>query len=129
MRQHIESKHTTAGEPLLIPILLPPKTAFLISPLDMGAIGAFKAHFSKLDRSNLERKKEAAQQAWDQVSNDTLGNIFQNCGITGSEPLEAIRQRFCACVIGVVPGHASTQAQHATSSTNGEEQDSFSRGC
>ena len=34
VRQHIESKHTTAGEPLLIPILLPPKTAFLISPLD-----------------------------------------------------------------------------------------------
>jgi hypothetical protein len=61
VRQHIESKHTTAGEPLLIPILLPPKTAFLISPLDMGAIGAFKAHFYKLDRSTLERKKEAAQ--------------------------------------------------------------------
>jgi hypothetical protein len=37
------------------------------------------------------------------VSNDAFRNIFQNCGITGEEPLEAIRQRFRASVIGVVP--------------------------
>lgn len=47
--RHVCSKVTFNGEQLLFPILIPPKTAFLISPLDMGAIGAFKAHYYKLD--------------------------------------------------------------------------------
>jgi hypothetical protein len=101
--QHIQSKRTTAGEQLLLPILLPPKTAFLISPLDMGAIGAFKSHFYQLDRSTLDRKRSALQQAWDQVSNDALRNIFQNCGITGEETFDAIRHRFMSQVVGAVP--------------------------
>jgi hypothetical protein len=100
---HIKSKRTASGEQLLIPILLPPKTAFLISPLDMGAIGAFKTYFYKLDRSTLERKKNALEEAWSQVSNDALRNFFLNCGITGEETLEALRNRFLANVVGAVP--------------------------
>lgn len=101
--EHIESKRTATGDLLLKPILLPPKTAFLISPLDMGAIGAFKSYFYKLDRSTPEHKKRAMQQAWDQISNDALRNIFQNCGIIGEETLDSIRCRFMKNTVGAVP--------------------------
>jgi hypothetical protein len=101
--QHIQSKRTATGEQLLTPILLPPKTAFLISPLDMGAIGAFKTYFYKLDRTTLALKKAALQQAWDQVSNDALRNIFINCGITGEETLDSIHRRFMNGAVGAVP--------------------------
>lgn len=101
--QHILSKRTATGEQLLLPILLPPKTAFLISPLDMGAIGAFKSHFYKLDRSTLDRKRSSLQQAWDLVSNDAVRNIFLNCGITGEETLHSLRHRFMGQVVGAVP--------------------------
>lgn len=101
--EHIETKRTATGDLLLIPILLPPKTAFLISPLDMGAIGAFKSYFYKLDRSTLELKKKAVQHAWDQVSNDALRSIFENCGITGEENLDSVRLRFMKGVVGAVP--------------------------
>ena len=40
--QEINSLRTEDGKNLLIPILIPPKTAFLISPLDMGVIAAIK---------------------------------------------------------------------------------------
>lgn len=103
VRQHLVTKRTAAGEALLIPILLPPKTAFLISPLDMGAIAAFKSHYYKLDRSTLELKKRAVLQAWDQVSNDALRNIFQNCGLIGEETFASIRHRFRKNVVGAVP--------------------------
>jgi hypothetical protein len=101
--RYILTKRTTTGEQLLIPILLPPKTAFLISPLDMGAIGTFKAHYYKLDRSTLERKVRALHEAWDNVSNLALQHIFANCGITGEETLDALRTRFLGEVVGEVP--------------------------
>jgi hypothetical protein len=103
VRKHIDGKRTAAGEALIIPILLPPKTAFLISPLDMGAIAAFKSHYYKLDRSTLALKRRAVQQAWDQVSNESLRNIFQNCGLTGEETIDSLRDRFRKNVVGAVP--------------------------
>lgn len=101
--RHISSKKTATGEQLLYPILLPPKTAFLISSLDMGAISAFKSHFYQLDRSSIERKRKAVVQAWAAVSNDTLKNICINCGIVGEETLQSLRTRFMKQVVGVVP--------------------------
>lgn len=101
--QHITSKRSADGEQLLYPILLPAKTAFLISPLDMGAIGAFKSHFYRLDRSTIDLKRRAMVQAWDAVSNETLRNICHNCGIVGEEPLQSLRSRFTREVVGIVP--------------------------
>jgi hypothetical protein len=101
--QHIAAKRTAAGQQLLYPILLPPKTAFLISPLDMGAIGAFKSHFYRLDRSNIDMKRGAVFQARATVSNDTLKNICVNCGIVGEESLQSLRSRFMKEAAGVVP--------------------------
>ena len=101
--RYIRSKTTPTGEPLLFPILLPAKTAFLISPLDMGAIGAFKSKFHQLDRSTHYLKKRAVQQAWDDVSNQTLKNICLNCGVIGEESLQSLRTRFLEEVVGMIP--------------------------
>jgi hypothetical protein len=101
--RHIAAKRTATDEQLLYPVLLPPKTAFLISPLDMGAIGAFKSRFYRLDRSSIEMKRRAMIQAWAAVSNDTLKNICVNCGIIGEESLQSLRSRFLKEVVGVVP--------------------------
>jgi len=103
VRDYIESLRTTAGEQLLRPFYLPAKTSFLISPLDMGAIAAFKAHFYKLDRSTIQLKRIAVNTAWERVSNQSLVNIFTNCGIIGNERLESIRHRFMRSVQREVP--------------------------
>jgi hypothetical protein len=100
---YIQSKLTANGQQLLFPILLPPKTAFLISPLDMGVISAFKAHFKKLDRTTLNTKKKAVNRALSKVTGESIVNIWQNCGIIGEESLETIRSRFMKEVGGLVP--------------------------
>ena len=91
------------GNQLFKVLFLPPKTAFLLSPLDNGANSAFKQHFYKYDRSTFTLKKAAVKLAWDAVSNESLLNICKNCGLTGNEPLSSIRRRFERNVRGVVP--------------------------
>jgi hypothetical protein len=103
IRHYIEAKTLPSGERMFYILLLPAKTAFLISPLDMGAIGAFKAHYHRLDRSTLLKKKNAVKEAWDQVFNDTLLNICRNCGVIGEEPIKSLRQRVLNEVKGLVP--------------------------
>jgi hypothetical protein len=110
VRRHVESLTTPSGERLFIPIYLPAKTAFLISPLDMGAIAAFKAHYYRLDRSTIQLKLRAVIQAWRAVSNDALSNICLNCGIVGQETLESLRQRFMSEVVGSVPAELEESA-------------------
>ena len=59
VRKHILKKKTPSGEQMFIPIFLPAKIAFLISPLDMGAISSFKSHYHKLDRATVTLKLRA----------------------------------------------------------------------
>lgn len=101
--QHLRTFVTSTGQQLLTPFLLPAKSAFLISPLDMGAIAAFKSNFYKEKRSTLEEKQQAMQRAWHQVSNDSLRNIFHHCGLVGEEDIASICQRFMKEVVGEVP--------------------------
>lgn len=103
VRLHIESKLTSSGERLLYPIYLPPKTSFLISPLDMGAIAAFKSNFYKLNRSNLELKEKSVYDAWGQVTNESLRAICHHCGIVGDKTLDTLRSEFMDEVIGSIP--------------------------
>jgi hypothetical protein len=103
VRQFIDSFKLPNGDRMFIPIYLAPKTAFLISPLDMGAIGAFKAYYHQLDRSTIDLKLRAVNQAWDQVSNDTLKAICVNCGVVGNESIESLRLRFLKEVVNLVP--------------------------
>lgn len=74
--------------------LLAPKSAFLLSPLDNGAIGEFKGYFYKFDRRTLPLKKIAAVNAWKMVSNDNLRSYIRNCGWFSNESLNSIRSRF-----------------------------------
>jgi hypothetical protein len=91
------------GSKKFIPLLIPPKAAFLLSPLDMGAIAAYKANFYRYDRSTIDLKKRAMVNAWDEVSNATLKNIWRNCGLVGKESLTSIHDRFMKEVVGIVP--------------------------
>jgi hypothetical protein len=110
VRRHMETKMTPDGQPLFIPIYLPAKTAFLISPLDMGAIAAFKAHYYRFDRSSIELKLRAVHAAWAAVSNEALRKICLNCGIVGEESLDSLRQRFMGHVVGSVPAELEVYA-------------------
>jgi hypothetical protein len=103
VRDHIATKFAADGSPLFIPFYLPAKTAFLISPLDMGAIAAFKSKFHKLDRTTLNLKKRSMIEAWDSVSNQSIRNICLNCGIVGEETLSSLRSRFMKDVTGLIP--------------------------
>lgn len=101
--KEIRSKQTKDGAQLLIPILLSAKVSFLISPLDMGAIAAFKSYYRAEDRSTLPLKEKAVGAAWKQVSNESLAKICVNCGVVGEEPLESLRERFMDQVVNLVP--------------------------
>lgn len=103
VRNHIESILLPDGQPMFIPLYFPAKTPFLISPLDMGAISAFKSNFYKLDRSSIPLKLRAVTKAWDKVSNEALRNICLNCGIVGEESIESLRIRFMREVVSEVP--------------------------
>ena len=103
VKSYIENKLTPTGDDMFIPIYLPGKTSFLISPLDMGAIGAFKSHFHKRDRSTLDLKKKAVVDAWGKISNAALVAINLNCGIIGEESLDSLSERFRKEVVGIVP--------------------------
>ena len=110
VRSHIEGKLLLNGERMLIPFYLPAKTAFLISPLDMGAIAAFKSRYYGLDRSTIDTKLRAVHTAWDAVSNDALRNICRNCGIVGEETIESLSHRLEKEVVSSVPSALEEQA-------------------
>jgi hypothetical protein len=100
---YFKSKKTEDGQQKFIPLLLEPKTAFLISPLDNSAIGLFKQNFSKYDRSTLKLKEAAAYRAWEEVSNAALRGFIAHCGIIGNEPVDSIFIRFMKDVRGGIP--------------------------
>jgi len=110
VRTYIDGKLLPDGARMFVPVYLPPKTAFLISPLDMGAIAAFKMHYYGLDRSTIELKLRAVHAAWDAVPNEALRNICLNCGIIGDESIDSLRHRFMSEVVGSVPSELEDQA-------------------
>ena len=120
IREYVESFKLADGQRMFIPIYLAPKTAFLISPLDMGANAAFKAYYHRLDRSTIDLKIRAVHQAWDQVSNESLLNICSNCGVIGEDSLPTIRQRFMKEVVNTVPSEIAGLADYYESWTAGQ---------
>lgn len=96
--QYIHQQKLNNGSKMFEIELLPPKTAFLISPLDNGAISAFKSYYNKLDRSTIQKKKSAVPEAWGQVSNESLVGILKHCGYDTSESIHSVRNRFMSNV-------------------------------
>jgi len=117
--RYIESFKLPSGEKKFIPLLLAPKTAFLISPLDMGVNAAFKAYFHQFDRHTIDLKIRAVQQAWDKVSNESIVNICINCGVVGEEPIEALRGRFEKGVVNTVPAEIASHCNFYDSWVSG----------
>lgn len=83
----------------------PPKTAFLISPCDMGLFACHKQYFYKLDRSTYPLKIFAAKQAWREVSEESVINFFDNCGLIGDWDPQALQQHLRRQVRGGIPEH------------------------
>jgi hypothetical protein len=99
----LEDYLTPDGQQMFKVLFIPPKAAFLVSPLDNGVIAAFKQHFYSYDRSTFELKKSAAKLAWDEVSNDAIKNICSECGLDPDVPLLTIREKFEKNVHGFLP--------------------------
>jgi hypothetical protein len=99
----LEEYLTPDGQQMFKVMFIPPKAAFLVSPLDNGVIAAFKQHFYGYDRSIFELKKSAAKLAWDEVSNDAIKNICSECGLDPDIPLSTIREKFERNVHGILP--------------------------
>ena len=102
-KDYIAGFLTKDGRQLLHVEFLPPKAAFLLSPLDNGVNAAFKTHFYKYDRSTFELKKSAVKLAWDEVSNESILNICRGCGLDGNTSLQSLRRSFEKNVKGVIP--------------------------
>jgi hypothetical protein len=100
---YVEAFLTADGEQNFEVLLLPAKTAFLVSGLYNGANSAFKQHFYKYDRSTFPLKQSAVKLAWDAVSNESLANISDHCGLNANESMSSIHQRFENEVHGVIP--------------------------
>jgi hypothetical protein len=98
----LEDYLTPDGQQMFKVILIPPKAAFLVSPLDNGVIASFKQHFYRFDRSTFELKKSSAKLAWDAVSNDAIKNICRNCGLDPEVPISTIREKFEKNVHGLL---------------------------
>jgi hypothetical protein len=92
--RYIATKKLNDGTQMFTVKFFGPKAAFLVSPLDMGAIAKMKSTFYTLDRSTLAMKHRAVLAAWKSVSNDDLCAYFLNCGIIGEESIASIRDRF-----------------------------------
>jgi hypothetical protein len=84
-------------------LLLTPKAAFLISPLDMGFFTMFKRAYYKYDRSTYALKIMAANQVWKTISSDKIVNLFNNCGITSKESPKSLHNRIAAQVRSGIP--------------------------
>jgi hypothetical protein len=120
VRHFIESFKLPTGERMFYPLLLAPKTAFLISPLDMGAIGAFKTYFHALDRHTIDLKLRAVKQAWNSLSNDSIKAICLNCGVVGEEPLSSLHNRFMKEVVNLVPEDIASHLDFYDSWSSGQ---------
>lgn len=99
----LESYLTNDGQQKFKVLLLPPKTAFLISPLDNGVNSTFKKYFHTFDRSTFALKKIAVTRAWRKVKNESIANFASACGLDGKRSLVALRAQFEKNVKGLVP--------------------------
>jgi hypothetical protein len=100
---YFESKLCSDGSQKFKIKLLPAKGAFLISPLDFGFFGYWKAIYHKLDRSTPELKFWAANQAWKQVEPDKIRSFFEGTFLVGSHKESTLRKKLISQVKGGIP--------------------------
>lgn len=103
VRQYLEAFVCSDGSQKFETLLLPPKTAFLISPCDMGFFAMWKSEYYKYNRSTYQLKVRAANEVWKKVSPDKVANFFVHCGLTSKESAEALQVRLLKEVRGDIP--------------------------
>lgn len=103
VRDYIEAKKCNDGRQKFKVMLLPPKSAFLISPLDFGFFSYWKAEYYKFDRSAPELKFWAANQTWKKVDSDKVVEFFRNCHLIGNETEATLRSKLLELVQVSVP--------------------------
>jgi hypothetical protein len=92
VRLYFESKRTTDNRQKFKIMLLPPKAAFLISPLDFGFFGYWKGIYYKFDRSTPQLKRFAAAQSWKLVDLNKIPDFFRACHLVGNESEDTLRR-------------------------------------
>jgi hypothetical protein len=103
VRDYIESKKCTDGRQKFKIFLLPPKSAFLISPLDFGFFGYWKQMYHKFDRSTTSLKFFAANQTWKQVEAAKVVEFFAACHLVGNEREDTLRTELHSLLRSAVP--------------------------
>ena len=83
--------------------LLPPKSAFLISPLDFGFFGYWKSKYYALDRSTPELKIKAANQVWQMVEAEKIKQFFRSCFLIGKLNKNTLHSNLMKRVRGGIP--------------------------
>ena len=100
---YIESKKCSDGRKKFKVKLLPAKSAFLLSPLDFGFLGYWKAMFYKMDRSTPEQKFSAARKVWKDVDPEAIKNFFKACHLIGTESRQELQENLLSHVRGGIP--------------------------
>jgi hypothetical protein len=93
VRSYIEGKICSDGRQKFKTLLLPPKGAFLISPLDFGFFAYWKSMYYQYDRSTPAMKFWAANQTWRRVETAKVVEFFRNCHMIGTEREETLRTK------------------------------------
>lgn len=101
--EYIEAFRTSSGVQKFKVKLLPPKGAFLVSPLDFGFFGYWKAKYHKYDRSTPQLKVFAAGQAWKEVQPDDIRSFFRGCHLLSKDSEEQLRDKLRSQVRGGIP--------------------------
>ncbi len=100
---YFEAKKCSDGSQKFKVELLPPKGAFLVSPLDFGFFGYWKSIYHKLDRSTPELKFWAANQAWKQVGAEKVISFFEGTFLIGNQKESTLRKKLLRQVKSGIP--------------------------
>ena len=111
IQDEITSVVLPSGAAAFIVRLFPAKSPFLISPCDYSFIGVMTTYFYRLDRSTLELKLAAAEQAYKSISPDTIRNFFRLCGLVSTESMQENRGRITKSVRSILPPNLNVERE------------------
>jgi hypothetical protein len=101
--RYFESKKCSDGRQKFKIKDIPPKGAFLVSPLDFGFFGMWKGSYYKYDRSTPELKFFAANQTWNSITSDQIRQFFKGCFLIGNLPESTLRKKLRSHVRSGIP--------------------------
>ena len=119
VRNYIEAKRCKDGRQKFKVMLLPPKGAFLVSPLDNGFFSYWKSKFYKFDRSTFPLKMAAAKETWKLVDSEDVVAFFRGCYLTGKKREDTLRRELLELVDATIPEELQEHADYHEAWANG----------